>query len=317
MTLEDAAQTILKDCLDVKENEEVLLLNDGNDPEIIAALKSAIKEKANLNYIEYPEPDVQGEELPQKVSKALKSSDVFIAPTNKSISHTRARSEATKNGARGASMPKITKRIMETSVQADYQRVSEISEKAFQLLKESEKIEIKTPSGTDLTLDMERDKADKLDGILHEAGDFGNIPSGEVFGPGINARGKLVIDELAMAPKSSGTELIIEENRIVEINSKEPNKLVENLENIDGAKNIAEFGFGTNPEAKIVGNNTNDEKVLGTVHIAFGDNEFFLPENDERIVESEIHWDAVCEKPTVYFDDTLMLRKGEPVFVEE
>ncbi len=317
MPLESAAKTILKECLAVKPDEEVLLLNDGNDPEIIDALKREIQRKANLNYVEYPEPEVQGEELPEEVEEALLNADVFIAPTNKSVSHTRARSKATKEGVRGASMPKVDKEIMETSVQADYERVSEITDKAYKHLKDTEKIRIETPSGTELRLDVESDKVGKLDGILHEEGDFGNIPSGEVFGPGINTEGKLVIDELAMAPKSTETELIIEDNNVVEIKSEEPNKLVENLKNIEGAKNIAEFGFGTNPDAEIVGNNTNDEKVLGTVHIAFGDNEFFLPDGDERIVESEIHWDAVCENPTVYFDDKLMLDKGKPVFLRE
>jgi leucyl aminopeptidase (aminopeptidase T) len=316
MSLESAAETILKECLAVKSDEEVLLLNDGNDPEIINALKREIQRKTNLNYVEYPEPEVQGEELPNRVEEKLLNADVFIAPTNKSISHTRARSKATRKGVRGASMPKLNKEIMETSVQADYKRVSKITDKAYKHLKNTKKIRIKTPSGTELRLNVESDKVGNLDGILHEEGDFGNIPSGEVFGPGINTEGKLVIDKLAMAPNSTGTELVIEDNRVVKIESERPNKLVENLKDIKGAKNIAEFGLGTNPNAEIVGNNTNDEKVLGTVHIAFGDNKFFLPDGDERIVESEIHWDAVCESPTVYFDDKQILDQGKPEFLK-
>ncbi|MFB6241239.1 MAG: aminopeptidase [Candidatus Nanosalina sp.] len=317
MSLDEAANTIFDVCLDVKPDEEVLILDDGNDKDIIEALRKGVEERARLNYVNYPEPEVQGAEPPKYVAEALNECDVFVAPTNKSISHTRARSEATKAGVRGASMPKLTKEVMKTSVQADYQRVREISDKAQSVLKDSSEIRIRTPSGTNLTLDVEKEKVHKLDGILTEPGDFGNIPSGEIFGPGINARGKLVIDELAMAPEASGTEVMIEKNTVVDVKSDNSNKLVKKLEEIEGAKNIAEFGFGTNPEAEIIGNNTNDEKILGTVHIAFGDNEFFLPDGDDRIVESEIHWDSVCVKPTVYFDDRKMLDKGKPVFLED
>jgi leucyl aminopeptidase (aminopeptidase T) len=220
-------------------------------------------------------------------------------------------------GVRGATLPGVTKELMRTSVQADYQRVKEISSKALDIMKDADEIRIETPSGTDLTLDMKEEYARKLTGNLQEDGDFGNIPSGEVFGPGLNAEGTLVIDNLAPAPDAEGTVLEIENNKVVEINSPQENDLEKKLGSIEGARNIAEFGLGTNPKAEIIGNMMNDEKVLGTVHIAFGDNEFFLPEGDERIVEADIHWDAICIDPTVYFGDELMIDEGEPVFLDD
>lgn len=36
--------------------------------------------------------------------------------------------------------------------------------------------------------------------------------------------------------------------------------------------NVAEFGIGTNHAAQIIGNILEDEKVLGTAHVAFGNN---------------------------------------------
>ena len=37
-------------------------------------------------------------------------------------------------------------------------------------------------------------------------------------------------------------------------------------------RNVAEFGIGTNDRARLSGVILEDEKVMGTIHIAFGDN---------------------------------------------
>jgi leucyl aminopeptidase (aminopeptidase T) len=39
-------------------------------------------------------------------------------------------------------------------------------------------------------------------------------------------------------------------------------------------------------------------------------------DDDPREVNAPLHHDTVCEKPTVYFDDTLMLDSGKPVFLD-
>src|SRR5204862_488637 len=48
---------------------------------------------------------VDGEEPPAAVAAALLESQVFIVPTSKSLSHTRARKAASDRGARGATLP--------------------------------------------------------------------------------------------------------------------------------------------------------------------------------------------------------------------
>ncbi|MFB6215595.1 MAG: aminopeptidase, partial [Candidatus Aenigmatarchaeota archaeon] len=103
----------------------------------------------------------------------------------------------------------------------------------------------------------------------------------------------------------------------IESRGKEKSELEKAFEDHPCAKNMAEFGFGTNPEATIIGNTLQDEKVLGTVHFAFGDNCSYIPEGDERRNPCSIHWDSVCDDPTVYFDDRKILDNGEPVFLEQ
>jgi len=73
-----------------------------------------------------------------------------------------------------------------------------------------------------------------------------------------------------------------------------------------GARNIAEFGIGTNDSAKLSGVLLEDEKVMGTVHLALGNNitmggTFNVP----------IHLDGIIKKPTVYLDGKLLMKSGK------
>ena len=62
-----------------------------------------------------------------------------------------------------------------------------------------------------------------------------------------------------------------------EIEGFEPyrNHLEEVFKRYENARVIAEFGVGTNPGAKRPDNVLEAEKILGTVHVAIGDNHTF------------------------------------------
>ncbi|MFB6145947.1 MAG: aminopeptidase [Candidatus Nanohaloarchaea archaeon] len=315
MSLRKGAETVIRQCLNVQEDEEVVIVTDGIDQGIIDSLVNVSREQAaDTELIEYPEPENHGQEPPQRVAEAMKESDVFIAPTKKSLSHTLARINACEAGARGATMPGIDRAVWKDSLQTDYSRVKDISEKVYSLLEGTETIHITTSSGTDLKIDVDIEFYEKDTGIIHNPGDFGNLPAGEADGGSLNARGTLVIDQLVFDRNAEGSEVEIRDNKVVAIEGEE-NRLEEKFNEIPGARNIAEFGFGTNPGAKLIGNLLQDEKVLGTVHVAFGDNSSYLPEGDERRVECDIHWDAVCIEPTVRFDDRVVIDEGEPTFL--
>jgi len=97
------------------------------------------------------------------------------------------------------------------------------------------------------------------------------------------------------------------------VKEKSNSELSEAFKKIEGARNLAEFGFGTNPEAKLIGNVLQDEKVLGTVHIAFGDNTSYVSDSNSN--KCSIHWDTISESPTVWFDGKKVLDNGEPLFL--
>ena len=70
--------------------------------------------------------------------------------------------------------------------------------------------------------------------------------------------------------------------------------------------NIAELGIGTNHGAKIIGEVLEDEKVLGTAHIAIGTN----ISNGGRI-KAPVHLDGVFTKPTIYVDGKKIIENGK------
>lgn len=318
MSLRDGAETVLNQCLNVQEDEKVLVLNDGNDQDLINSLLEVLEDRSiEHKLMEYSEPESSGTEPPTEISEAMKQFDIVIAPTKKSISHTKAREKANNSGTKIATMPTVNKEIWNTSLQADYSEVKRITEKVHELLKETSEVRVKTPSGTDLRFKVDIDTYDLDTGVIQEKGSFGNLPAGEPSGFPEDIEGKLVIDHFPFSPSANRVE--IRDGKVVALENEEGTEisdLEEAFEKHPCSRKMAEFGFGTNPEATLIGNTLQDEKVLGTVHFAFGDNTSYVGSDDERSNPCDIHWDTVCENPTVWFDDVKVLDKGKPVFMD-
>ena len=69
---------------------------------------------------------------------------------------------------------------------------------------------------------------------------------------------------------------------------------------------VAEFGFGMNPRARLIGNVLEDEKVQGTCYFAIGDNTS-LGGN----ARCGIHVTGVITEPSVELGDLLLLSDGD------
>lgn len=313
MPLRAGAETVVNQCLNVQDGEQVVVVNDSTDEALIDALLEVVREATDDHgFLAYEEPERHGAEPPQEVAAALERADVFIAPTQKSLSHTQARKRACEAGARGATMPGITREVWDGALDADYDRVKELCEAVDRMLRDAESLHITTPSGTDLRLDIEHAYYMQDTGIIHESGGFGNLPAGETFGAPVNAEGELVVDHFPFAPRGTVVEIRENEAVAVEHPDGEASELAEALETVEGARNVAELGIGTNPAATLIGNVLQDEKVLGTVHMAFGDNASMVPDGDPRQVVCDVHWDTVCEEPTVTVDGEPLIDAGEP-----
>ncbi len=294
----------------IKPHESVVVVTDLPRLKIAEALAEAARViGADVTLMRMRERSRHGEEPPKPVEQAMCAADVVLAPTTYSLTHTQARLRACKAGARVATMPMITEEMMRRGAMlADYTAVSELTNQVAGLLTNASEVEVKTPAGTELRMIIADRTAQPDTGIYHNPGDFGNLPAGEAFIAPLEgiANGRIVVDGSMVDVLRGTVKINVKDGRAVSITGKPARKLRKMLDSAGpDAYNLAEFGIGTNPAARLIGNVLEDEKVLGTCHIAFGDNSTFGGK-----IQVGIHLDGILLRPTIRLDGKIVVQDG-------
>ncbi|MEW6096795.1 MAG: aminopeptidase [bacterium] len=225
--------------------------------------------------------------------------DVIIALSWYSTSHTNFRRLLTINaGTRYASMPLFSPDMFLGSMDVDWKEIEKISLCLKEMVSQSVIAEICANNGTSLTFNLEGRNAHADTGILTKKGDFGNLPAGEVYIAPVEGKteGSLVIEYKETKKLKEPVTFEIKDGRVQKTSGdKEATKKFEEIFNKnDLNRNIAELGIGTNPKAKDVTNVLEAEKILGTIHIALGDNSSFGGN-----ISTPFHEDFVVFNPTL------------------
>ena len=308
-TLEEAAEIVWTECMGVKEDETVLVIYDEPLKNVGKALyNKAVALQFHSQLLEMEPLTVHGQEPPRYVAEAMKEKDVVVIPTSKSLSHTKARKEASANNVRIATLPGVTDDIMKRTINVDYQTIKNRSETIAAVLTDADTAVITTEKGTDLTIALKGREALADFGIYHEKGDFGNLPAGEAYIAPLEgkSKGKLVVDGAiaGIGKLKDEVTIIVDKGMAIEIqNCPELGSVLD--AHGTKANNIAELGVGTNDKAQVVGNVLEDEKVMGTVHVALGNNVFFGGK-----VNVPVHLDCIILNPTLTVDGNLIIEKG-------
>ncbi|NUE01785.1 aminopeptidase [Halorubraceae archaeon YAN] len=300
-----AAQTAISQCMNLSADESCLIVTDDKRQPIGEALYDVACEiTPNASIIRYPPSEQHGEEPAEPVATAMAAADVFLAPTTKSLSHTRARGSANDAGARGATLPGITEDVFVTGLDADYESIAEHSAAMLAQVKDATEIRVTSPQGTDITFEPGSREWFSDTGMVHEPGQFSNLPAGEVFVSPENVNGRYVVDGTMMpyGLLDDGQELVfeVEDGYVTSISDDNVRAQVENGAASVGqdAYNLAELGIGTNVGvSELVGSVLLDEKAAGTVHIAIGDDAGIGGDTD-----APLHLDGILTEPTVYVD---------------
>lgn len=306
--LETALDTVIRECLGVGAGEDVLVVSDATTRYLGVVLRDrAAAAGADAVLAEMAERATDGTEPPPTIAAALASADVFVVPPSRSLSHTKARKWATDAGARGATMPGVTAGMLARMMTADFAALRRRCLAAAAALDTGEEAHLTCPRGSDLRRDLRGRSAIADDGDLRSPGAFGNLPCGEGFISPAGGDGRLAASSLATVGLARDPALLtVSEGRLVEAEGPEGDVLLQRLrDGGDHGVNLAELGAGTNERATLTGNILEDEKILGTVHVAFG-----ASAGIGGNVSVPIHLDVVVLEPTLTVGDVTVLDAG-------
>lgn len=313
---EKACEIAILDYLGVQSGERILVLADNSKREIgLKLYEVAQKLGFESFYIEMKEAKYNGQEPDTAIAEIMTKFDVVICPTRRSLTHTDARRNACKAGARVVTLPGITKETFVRCLNAESEVIVNLSSRLKDRFEGVENVRVVTELGTDITMSIKGRNAISSTGIIREKGSGGNLPSGEVYLAPMEgtSNGKIVFDGsvAAIGILNDNIELTIKDGYAIDFKGGEQAKQMKTMlgEVSPDAFAIAELGIGTNHKAIICGLILEDEKVLGTAHIAFGNNKGM-----GGVIDVPIHIDGIIKAPDVYFDDVLIMKKGEFVF---
>jgi len=226
--------------------------------------------------------------------------------------------------------PWVTLGTFNRAVPIDYEKMRKECAALKRILDRADSLRISAPGGTDLLIGLRGRKGRSGDGDFTTRGSGGNLPCGEAYvSPELGASdgviafdgsmavhdGVVVTEEPIMCTVkggfstriTGGPEAKVLRNTIRRAKASTRRMLKNGLitkaladQYMKNATNLGELGIGTNPRARIVGNMLEDEKVLGTCHIAIG-------ANYDEDAKALIHLDGLVKKPSM----TAIFAKGK------
>ncbi len=323
--LTPGAHNAIRVCLRVQPMERVTLITDEASLEIAAALAHEL-EAVGAEYHPWVLEEVATrplDDFPQVIADDLAQSQVSIfavqAQTNELKSRIQMTDIVNRLKIRHAHMVNINKQIMLEGMRADFMKVDRLSAKVVERVRVARKIRATTPSGTDLTADMNPNyKWVKTSGIISTE-KWGNLPGGEIFTTPGEVNGTFVIDGVVGDYlctkfgdlKSTPLTVQMKKNRLIEAHSS--NKQLKDdfwayTHTDENSNRVGEFAIGTNIELKdVIGQILQDEKFPG-VHIAFG-NPYGAHTGADWF--SSTHIDVVGRKFDIWADDEQIMKGGK------
>ena len=318
--LKRAAETVVRTCMQVQRTENVLVVTDPHTAVIGQALYEAaavVSDRVLLMMM--PSSQRHGDEPPQPVADLMRKQDVVIAPTRYSLTHTRARMAASREGTRIATMPGITLQMFtEGGMTTDFNTMQTAIAQLGKSIRRRRSARVTTEAGTDVTFEIASRWELADNGICNRPGQVTNLPAGKIFclPKEGTMQGKIVFDgawDARLLPNPMTIE--IEDGQVVRITGEGSDDVkatfVEASRKLkprhqSSVWNMAEFGFGMNPRARLVGNVLEDEKVQGTCYFAIGDNTS-LGGN----AACGMRVTGVLKQPTVMLGDFELMRDGD------
>ncbi|MCK5253355.1 MAG: aminopeptidase [Thermoplasmata archaeon] len=311
MVMREIAGNALTHVLDAKKGEHLLIVTDEHRIEIGNAFYEAgdrLGMEGRLFVLEDGERPLT--ELPHGLKRALDGANVmvslFIGYPEETPFRVKLLKTAKDSDVRTGHGPGISDDMMlKGAMRVDFQKLAEIGDLMVDRLKGAVRAHVTSPAGADIWFNT-RGRVFESD-VRIGPGTFGNLPNGEVRVAPLEteAHGTLVCDstigDLGSVPSPVSVEVVA--GRITSIRGDD-DAFVERIEDLtsvdDEASLVGELAFGINPAARVTGTMLEDEKAVGTVHVAFGNNIEMGGKNGSRT-----HRDFHILRPTltIEFED--------------
>jgi leucyl aminopeptidase (aminopeptidase T) len=320
------ASVLVADCLRVQPGEEVLIFVDDYELKISSDLSYFIKKSGARPSIFYLPNTIRPiETITEIQSLALISADavIYILEANdnefdlsKEISFRHfLYSLPIQYKGRVCMMPAFSDE-MKKAVVIDYDDLNRACIDLSQIITD-ETIKVESDLGTDVEFSLEGREIKIDNGDISKVGSFGNIPAGEIFTAPVedSINGTIVVDGSigGLGEVDNPISIELESGQIKDIYSYVEDDIFDKFRkmceyDLPATKTVGEFGIGLNPGASIIGTMLMDEKVLGTVHFAFGDS------YDLGKSKSKFHTDVLIKNPSIFLKERCIMKNGKFVF---
>ena len=314
--LQRCARVALEKCVGVRAGERVLVVTDTmRDQSIAQALMgAALAAGAEAVLTVIPTRRLTPQEPPASVAAGMQATDIVFLYTTYSLTHSSARVQAQKAGARVISMPSVTEDGFLRTLSVDMDRMISLTNRLADRVARARTARVTTPLGTDMRYELAH-PVTTLDGVSEKPGELDTFPPGlflSVPREG-SVSGMAVVDGAItqIGRLSSPVTMTFAEGRLVKIEGGgEAARLTQLLASLEdeNAYRFAAWGIGTNPGAALVGEDPSfeGERVFGWTHVSTGSNATF----PGGTVRAKIHLDGIISRPTIYLDEEVIVQDG-------
>lgn len=233
---------------------------------------------------------------------------------------------AKRHGFRGATLHGINDIILRSGLAVDYQEVSRKAEKLRLGMTRADWAEIDFECAGrrhTLHLDLGRQEAQKSHGLCRGGPDVANLPAGEIYYVPTGAEGEFPMKyedgTIGLMSVSDGR---VRKARLIRGDEATIAAHQSKLETDPVTGELGELGFGTQ-ELPVSGRDIQDEKILGTVHVATGRSDHLgggLTPEKFASAKNATHDDILfspSKTPEINVPQVRMCRNGETVILIE
>jgi len=315
MEASEAAKNALQSVLEAKETESIVIFCDDVKAEIGKAFEKGAEDlKLHTKLVLLKTSSkVFRTEVPKLLMKHLtiQRPDMYVniftgtreeTPFRIKLIHLETQDHKTRLGhCPGLTLDMLTEGALALTAN-EHRQMQYFAESLMEKLKHAVKIEVRNPAGTNISLSIKERPFITDTRFDWKLMNWINLPTGEVYvAPLENSlEGKLVCDMAigGIGPVNTPVTIKAKQGKVESVTSENAEilKRVQNSLHTDAmAKVVGEFAFGINPKARFTQEFLEAEKILGTVHIAFGNNTD-MPAGKNN---SANHMDFMISKPTV------------------